>query len=508
MIPSLTAPAFLATEIAVAARAPGAARTLLLDVDGTLAPISATPEMARVPVETLTALERLVDLGWSVAVVSGRPAAEVRAMVPVRGVRVFGSHGAEDANNEEPARRPSNAAAEVLSTLAAGAERLATRTPGARIEVKPAGLAFHDRMVPRGELERWRKQLRAMLESFDLEGLEVIEGRRVTEVRLRGVHKGTVLRHLAPGPERDVPDASLVAIGDDTTDEDLFRALAGRGLPILVARRSRATAAARRLSSPAAVREFLDALVERSRRDRHSSSASENVVESETPEFFRRRASEPFKFIDYEGLVMPTGRRAANLKELIDLVRTVPPEVLHHHLHRTPLSHRFGVWDYPNDLAQWAARSLEDLALAEKLAALDPYVHAGLEEAREAILEILEEHLDALPIVPWARPGFEFHFASGYFLALPGDREVWTLVELREALAEVPLSSLYYHFHEARLRVAGDESDDFSRWIEGQLGPHPIVGQLRGIDFFFFSLEDLRQRILSILDQHMGGGAA
>jgi hypothetical protein len=219
----------------------------------------------------------------------------------------------------------------------------------------------------------------------------------------------------------------------------------------------------------------------------------------------RSRASEPFRFVDYEGLVMPTGLRAANLKELIDLVRTVPVEVIHHHLHRTPLSHRFGVWDYPNDFAQWAANSLEDLALAEKLAGLDPYVHSSLEAAREAILELLEEHLDGLPMVPWARPGFEFHFASGHFLALPGERVAWTLEELRDALSEVSLSSLYYHFHEARLRVPGDESDDFSEWIEGQFGPHPVVSALRGIDFFFFSLEDLRQRILLIFDEARRG---
>ncbi len=214
---------------------------------------------------------------------------------------------------------------------------------------------------------------------------------------------------------------------------------------------------------------------------------------------FDTRAAEPFRFVDYEGLVMPTGLRAANLRELIDRVRSVPTEVIHHHLHRTPLSHRFGVWDYPNDFALWAARSLEDLALAEKLAALDPYAYTGLEEARVAIVDLLEEHLDGLPIVPWVRPGLEFHFASGYFLALPSEREVWTVAELRDALSEVPLSSLYYHFHEARLRIAGEESDDFSRWIEEQFGAHPAVPLLRGIDFFFYSLEDLRQRILMIL---------
>jgi len=222
----------------------------------------------------------------------------------------------------------------------------------------------------------------------------------------------------------------------------------------------------------------------------------------------KTRAREPFRFVDYEGLVMPTGLRASNLRELAEHIRHVPIAVIHHHLHRTALSHRFGAWDYPNDFAQWAAHSLEDRALAEKLAALDPFAATDLEAARGAIGDLIEEHLDGSPSVPWARPGFEFHFASGHFMSLPSEREVFTLHELRRTLRQVPLSSLYYHFHEARLRAPGDDSDDFSRWIQGQFGPHPIATRLRAIDFYFFSLEDLRARIVSVFDEELGRAPA
>jgi len=212
----------------------------------------------------------------------------------------------------------------------------------------------------------------------------------------------------------------------------------------------------------------------------------------------RKRAAKPFEFVDYEGLVMPTGLRASNLKELVDLIRRVPTEVIHHHLHRTALSHRFGAWDYPNDFAQWAAHSLEDRALAEKLASLDPFGETHLEAARATIADVIDEHLDQSSIVPWARPEFEFYFASGLFMALPSERKAWTLAELRAGIGDSPLSSLYYHFHESRLREPRDDSDDFSRWIEGQFGPHAIAERLRAIDFYFFSLEDLRSRVLQI----------
>ncbi len=222
---------------------------------------------------------------------------------------------------------------------------------------------------------------------------------------------------------------------------------------------------------------------------------------------FARRAGEPFAFADYSGLVVPTGYRAANLRELADLVRGATQDVLRHHLHRAFLHHRFGVWDFPNDFAKWAAHSLEDHALAEKLASLDAYGEGGLERAREELVDVIEEHLDTLPAAPLVRPGFEFYFASGLYLALPGDKEVATLEEMRAAIAQVPASSLFYHFHEARLRDGAAGLDDLSRWIEGQFGPSPLVEALRDVDFELYSLEELRVRLLEIFDAHGGAGA-
>ena len=215
------------------------------------------------------------------------------------------------------------------------------------------------------------------------------------------------------------------------------------------------------------------------------------------------RATEPFSFVDYEGLVMPIGRRATNIREFLDLLGTVSLDVIQHHLHRAPLQRRFDESDYPNDFATWAAKGLEDLALAEKLAALDPYGYGRLEEAREAISSLVEDHLSELSNIAPVRPGFEFHFASGHYLALSSGREAWSLAEMRQAIAEVPLSSIFFHFHEARLRGPGEDIDDFSRWIDGQFGPHhPVADEIRKLDFYFFSLDELRQRLVAIFDEH------
>lgn len=222
------------------------------------------------------------------------------------------------------------------------------------------------------------------------------------------------------------------------------------------------------------------------------------------PKGWRRKAQQPFRFVDYVGLVMPTGLRASNLREFLEVMRGVSTEVLHQHLNRVYPGSRFGSWDYPNDFARWAAEALEDHVLAEKLSALDPYAHEDLEEARDIMVDIIEEHIEDIPMVPWVRPGFEFHFASGHYIAIPSGLECWSMAELRDAVAAVHMNSIYYHFHEARLRGSDHDVDDFTRWIEGQFGEHPVATGLRKVDFYFFSLEELRWQIVRVFDEFSG----
>ncbi|MDI7267826.1 MAG: trehalose-phosphatase, partial [Myxococcota bacterium] len=90
-------------------------------------------------------------------------------------------------------------------------------------------------------------------------GFEIGRGACVVEARPRGVHKGRIVRALArrsAGPR----GRRLVAVGDDRADEDLFGALGGSDVGIVVSGTPRPSAARWRLRSPGEVLRFLGLL--------------------------------------------------------------------------------------------------------------------------------------------------------------------------------------------------------------------------------------------------------
>ncbi|HEY3070690.1 MAG TPA: trehalose-phosphatase [Gaiellaceae bacterium] len=183
---------------------------LVLDVDGTLAPIVARPELSEVPERTKAALERLVGRYLLVACLSGRTGAEAARLVGVEGVRYVGNHGLE---------------------LDPHAEALATRIALFResvarpVEDKRLTLSYHFRGAE--DEEAARADLEEVAKAAEAEGLVARWGRKVLEVRPPvEADKGTAVVALLheSGARR-----ALYA-GDDTTDVDAFAGLATAGL--------------------------------------------------------------------------------------------------------------------------------------------------------------------------------------------------------------------------------------------------------------------------------------
>lgn len=183
---------------------------LLLDVDGTLAPIVTRPELAAVPPATRGTLARLAKRYLLVACVSGRPGAEAAELVGVKGLRYVGNHGLE----LDPA------AAELAGRIAAFRDSVALP-----VEDKGLSLSFHYREAE--DEEAAREKLRGVAERAREAGLDARWGRKVLEVRPPlAADKSTAVRALLAesGARR-----GLYA-GDDTTDLDAFAGLSAARL--------------------------------------------------------------------------------------------------------------------------------------------------------------------------------------------------------------------------------------------------------------------------------------
>jgi trehalose 6-phosphate phosphatase len=196
---------------------------LLLDVDGTLAPIVPRPEDARVPPETQAELRRLNDRYALVACISGRSGADAQRVVGVPKLVYVGNHGLELEPEAE-----------------AWAERLHRFLrqivwPGL-VEDKRLSASLHYRNAPEA-----RDSADAIADAARSAGFEARFGRKVLEILPPiPANKGTAVRGLLAQRELE---RALYA-GDDTTDLDAFAALDSLELGIRVAVASPETPAA------------------------------------------------------------------------------------------------------------------------------------------------------------------------------------------------------------------------------------------------------------------------
>lgn len=238
---------------------------LLLDFDGTLAPIVARPELAELSGETRRSVERLRARGdVHLAVVSGRAMADVRGRVSIEGITYAGNHGMEiDAPGVTRVHPQAAAARPHLERAARSLQPLLAGFAGTWLEDKGLTLSLHYRAL--GD-EHVPALTEAVLERVSLiSDLRITHGKKVLEVRPRvDWHKGRAVLFLLE-QFHPPPGTPVLYFGDDTTDEDAFVALrdtyAGAGEGILVADPPVLASAARSyLRSPAEVGEQLAAL--------------------------------------------------------------------------------------------------------------------------------------------------------------------------------------------------------------------------------------------------------
>jgi trehalose 6-phosphate synthase/phosphatase len=228
-------------------------RVLFLDYDGTLVPFASTPRLARPDSELLELLSRLGgDPRNDVVIVSGRSRRDLEEWFGRLPLSLVAEHGVWLRARGGEWRMFKNITAEWKERVRPILQLYVDRLPGALLEEKDFSLAWHYR---RADPEQARVRAQELLDTLadytrNID-VQVLEGRKVIEVRPSGINKGAAAQEWL----KDRAPDFILGIGDDWTDEDMFRALPGEACSVRVGLAN--TAAHYYLSSHTAVRRLL-----------------------------------------------------------------------------------------------------------------------------------------------------------------------------------------------------------------------------------------------------------
>jgi alpha,alpha-trehalase len=240
---------------------------VFLDYDGTLTPIVDDPKEATLPDKTKKVIKRLAQY-YSVAVISGRDLGDVQTMVDIDSIAYAGSHGFDIAG---PGGRYRNQemGEPFLPTLERAEQQLrkaVSDIPGARIEHKRFAVTAHYRQVRSADIDKVKQRFDRIASHHP--ELRKSAGKKVIELRPNvNWDKGRALFYLLEALYTDSSRVVPLYIGDDTTDEDAFRAINDRGVAVVVGREKRQTTAHYMLRDPEEVAKFLQELAAQAEKE-------------------------------------------------------------------------------------------------------------------------------------------------------------------------------------------------------------------------------------------------
>ena len=199
-------------------------RLIFLDYDGTLVGFNENPDDSKPDQELIEILERLTkDKNNHIVIISGRGRQFLEEWMRPYSLDIVAEHGVWIKRMGKPFKTfiKINASwkKETMSLL----ERYVNRTPGSFVEEKDYSLVWHYRKVETGLGEVRTRELTSHLKYMTAnENLEVLEGDMIVEIKNSEINKGKAAQKLMEiYPEADF----LLALGDDFTDEDTFKAM-------------------------------------------------------------------------------------------------------------------------------------------------------------------------------------------------------------------------------------------------------------------------------------------
>jgi hypothetical protein len=210
-----------------------------------------------------------------------------------------------------------------------------------------------------------------------------------------------------------------------------------------------------------------------------------------------------FRFLDCALIAIATGEKAQNLRELRDKLKYIHPGCLFYHFWGGLLHPHFDDPEFQNDFAVWASHNLHDSKISEQFSVIDPNIFDDIEDVRQELIEVIEDRLSESEHVPWAKTGQEFHFIRSQIVIFDTGKTYYDPADLLEAITNMSLGSIFYHFIDARRRTK-DKRNDFSVWLTGFGDTYQaLIDDLDSIDPYFASLSKLRQEIALVFANHL-----
>jgi hypothetical protein len=215
-----------------------------------------------------------------------------------------------------------------------------------------------------------------------------------------------------------------------------------------------------------------------------------------------RKPAKPFYFNTSEHLLRIGRQKAATLPELSQALQTCPDDSIFQHTFRTLQEHHFIRQGFSNDFAHWSVSACNEPVLAEQLASVDVREFTAIDGLRSRMVEIMDEFLRTHPRSA-SHPAKEpFYFCASDILVLPTHFVADSLPAFLDGLKQVSVHSIHHHFIEARLRLHR-MSNDFSQWLEEEVGLSDAADTIERIDIYTNTMEGVRQQIARTVEQSL-----